>query len=437
MKEKRALYLLSFLIIFSPLPLGSVLCWSRYLLLFLVALTAYLLYPQELELPQYPEIYYSKYLFIGFSIFLFFQLFPLPSFLLKLLSPNTSALLKIVGLKPAFHPISVIPVQTLIYVIGFFPYAFLFLALWRRKWHSKEIDLIFASFIASGLLQGIFAFLKYATKTQYFFLFFYQRPPSQFATGTLVNPDHFSAMMEMLLPLSIAYIILRSQEKGFFNYLNSPGLLAIVAPLFIFGTSLISGSRAGIISLIIGFLVVFELILYRQFHRKKRFLKGVFAVLVFSTLFVGGIITYRKFLHVEQRPEIWHTTMKIFKDFPIFGAGFGTYPSVAELYKTVDMGGVIITHAHNEYLETLADGGLLGTAFLLLPLLLLLYWNLKRWDRRRNPRVKILNAGLYAAIAAIGLHSFFDFPLRIPSNMLYAVIIFALSMALVEYGRRK
>ena len=61
----------------------------------------------------------------------------------------------------------------------------------------------------------------------------------------------------------------------------------------------------------------------------------------------------------DARFTVWNDTLVMIRDFPIFGAGFGTYQDLYPSYMTL-VTNSMYEHAHNDYLELLTDGGLVG-----------------------------------------------------------------------------
>ena len=57
------------------------------------------------------------------------------------------------------------------------------------------------------------------------------------------------------------------------------------------------------------------------------------------------------------RLAIWSRALPLVRDFPLWGSGYGTYQCVDVLHLGFDAG-MIVDHAHNDYLEALVEGGL-------------------------------------------------------------------------------
>jgi O-antigen ligase len=94
-----------------------------------------------------------------------------------------------------------------------------------------------------------------------------------------------------------------------------------------------------------------------------------------------------------------------------------------------------VTHAHNDYLENLADTGLLGFAVLSLLLLLLTFSLLRMWNARRHPEIKPVVLGVLVALFSAAFHSLFDFSLRIPANAFLLIMLLALGLKVVTHKR--
>ena len=86
-----------------------------------------------------------------------------------------------------------------------------------------------------------------------------------------------------------------------------------------------------------------------------------------------------------------------------------------------------MNHSHDDYVELLADagivGGLLGAWFLVL-----LFWRgAKSLKESRSPLDLALHIGALAACVGLLVHSFSDFNLHIPANALIFLLLAALA----------
>jgi O-antigen ligase len=126
----------------------------------------------------------------------------------------------------------------------------------------------------------------------------------------------------------------------------------------------------------------------------------------------------------QHRPATWWNTVKMIRAHPLTGAGLGAYPTVYPHYDD-STGYFLVDAAHNDYLQVLADmgliGGLLGVIFLVLLLKLI-------GDALSSPEPLERAVGLGCTVGCIGIlaHSLVDFNLQITANALIFLILVAL-----------
>jgi O-antigen ligase len=118
----------------------------------------------------------------------------------------------------------------------------------------------------------------------------------------------------------------------------------------------------------------------------------------------------------------------IFLDHPIIGCGTGALVDVFPAYETA-YDGKLVDHVHNDYLETLAETGLVGGLCGALFLGLLYRQAVKSFLAEQGHFSRALHAGAIAAVSGILLHSLVDFNLQIPANMLLFLVQAALATA--------
>jgi O-antigen ligase len=442
------------LILLSPLPFGCVgRVFSPLFYIFILVLS-FIALGQCGDPLQFLAKKKIRFLFIAFLGFLGLQLLPLPPFLLKLLSPTTADhISQLTGQLTGFHPISTVPFETLMFGFRFLVFALFFLALVQVKFKKKEIISILKILILSSVFQVILGLLKYLHGNKYFFLFFQElkenNPLGRFLTGTLVNANHFAFYLGMVLPLFLALLFLKLQflesgkslrEKIIAAVDKNKLLLLYAAVPVLLGTGIIlSGSRAGIITMILCFLIFGQLAVYlKQGKSIRRKLAWFFLVITAAALFIGVQTTVKKFLSTSFESSgrflRWPATLAMTRDFPVFGAGFGTYRYSYFLYDP-DEGGKWSTHAHNDYLETLAEGGIIGSILFFLLIGMVIYSIIRMWWARGHPEIKVLGIGIITSLFTVVFHSFFDFSLRIPANVFIFVLVLALGIKLVTYKR--
>jgi O-antigen ligase len=263
--------------------------------------------------------------------------------------------------------------------------------------------------------------------------------------GPYVNRNHFAGFVELTLPIALAMLVFRGIQRDVYPLV---GLLAIVPA----GALILSGSRGGIVSFAFEIAVLWLLARTRTSPDRPRFV-GI-AIVVFAAMalivWLGAAKALERFasLHIgevtmSRRVSMIRGAAHIFLDHPIDGAGLGALVAVYPRYETL-YDGKLVDHVHNDYIEMLAEtgllGGICGLAFL---------WILFRQARtcyaaEQGHFSRALHAGAMAGLCGILLHTFVDFNLHIPSNSLLFLVMAHLATtppvateAVVERRRRR
>ena len=163
-----------------------------------------------------------------------------------------------------------------------------------------------------------------------------------------------------------------------------------------------------------------------KFPRRLAYVAGgsaFFLLVVGLTLFLGGIDPLLRSTGVEPgagdftsgRLQFWQTGLKVFAEHPLIGAGLDAFGTSYSKFDPSN-GLFRVEQAHNDYLQILADAGILGFACVALFIFLLFrkalgVIRLSQDGFRRGAAI-----GALAGCFGILVHSFFDFPLRTPAN---------------------
>jgi O-antigen ligase len=248
------------------------------------------------------------------------------------------------------------------------------------------------------------------------------------AFGPYVNRDDFAGLVELIAPLGLALLFFRAVRREHMTLV----LLFTIVPI---GAAILSASRGGIIG------IVFEIILLAILSRVrqiggKQLLAITGLVLIAGTFIVwlGVSEAIQKFeqlspseLSSDSRIAMYRDTWHIFADRPWAGTGLGTLQVMFPHYASFYNSGASVDHAHNDYLELLADTGLVG-GLCGLSFIGMLFWkgltNLRAAERRTT---KAVFAGSLAACSGLLVHSLVDFNLHIPANALIFLVLAAIA----------
>jgi O-antigen ligase len=128
--------------------------------------------------------------------------------------------------------------------------------------------------------------------------------------------------------------------------------------------------------------------------------------------------TAEDFVAPGGRAVVWGNTLAMAAAHPVSGTGFGTFAVAYPLYRSPEVR-LFYAHAHNDVLQALAEGGIVGLPLWIAVLAPILYVALRCVAGAKGP----LAVGLAAGLTAIVLHSLVDFNLHIPADAATAVAL--------------
>jgi hypothetical protein len=248
----------------------------------------------------------------------------------------------------------------------------------------------------------------------------------------------------MILPLGLAYVLagrFTATTKVFIGY----------AALAIFTGIGVSVSRAGWAATGLSLLVFFGLLL-RQ--RGRRLAAVIFAVLLLGTFtfFVKNLAVLQHRIDVVnnetklqlERLELWRPAYHMWRDHLWWGVGPAQFDHRFRIYRPDDIQ-MRPLYAHNDYLNTLADWGVVGAAIVGATVLLLAWGVIRSWkyvQRSGDLAAKRSNRSAFVLGAAAGLiallaHSMVDFNMHIPANAIVAVTLMALVTAHLRFATER
>lgn len=331
------------------------------------------------------------------------------------------------------HSTRLVIVQ-LITLLVYFAAVLVFIDTPRRLRVIVRTVIVFGFFLAVfGLTQSVTSPTK---------VYWFRELTQSTAFGPFINRHHFAGYMELTVafPLGLLFAGAVDKEKRL--------LYLFVAMLM--GIALImTASRGGVISLVmeVMFLVVISGFRRKETHRHRRSRKrsiwgsalgrtglavGLLVVLFLGVLFLGGDMSLSRLIDsvttddpTTGRVHFWSVTMDMIKTYPILGTGLGAFSVIYTRFDTRN-GVFRLEQAHNDYLQVLSDGGVIGAIIALAFVFLLFRAALRRMETKDEFRRGVAMASLAGCFGVL-VHSFFDFTLHTTSNALLFVVLAALA----------
>ncbi len=374
-------------------------------------------------------------------VYAMFQALPLPLWAVRIVSPARARLVDALSpleLKPSWAPLSVTPSATVYHCLVLAACAIVFLVVYdiggrfrARPW-AVVVPLVI---LAAG--EAVLGLVQVSQN----------RDPEVVAAGTYLIRNHYAGFLEMILPFAALQplaILSRSRAQGRGGTTPlSPVLQACMgfgcAALILLGI-LSSLSRMGVLATLASMVFVALVALGRG--RSWRQLWPVFAtvmaVVTLALLLLPSEKLLGRFAEIDREGRVaaWRETRDLIMAYPLLGCGLGGYESAFVKYKAshalLDQ-----DYAHNDYLQYLAELGLVGFAIGALPLVVILARLRSGWIQQSRPDAAWLCIACAGSTLAIGLHSFVDFNLYVPANMLVLAWILGLAACNGALGLRR
>lgn len=258
------------------------------------------------------------------------------------------------------------------------------------------------------------------------------------ASGFFICPNHLAGFMEFIAIMSWSMVFWSRRQLWLKIVGGYTGAAAIAAILM-------TGSRGGYLSLFVGlcvFATLSLLALYRSSNEKFNvalcgtILLGALAMVVIVGFVSQDVALRFRTVDIQgstfTRWHLWEAAAQQFQQAPLVGTGAGTYLYYGRQFRNPEVQGDP-GHVHNDYLELLAEYGLVGGVLFLAMVAVhvwtggrVLFWFVTtRGSRLRRLRsdALALNIGGLSVLASIATHSLIDFNMHIPANALVAAFI--------------
>lgn len=335
--------------------------------------------------------------------------------------------------------------------------------LLRYTTDEKKFKALVYIVMGTALAAAVFGIARQTMQHQLGFGLPYLRPGVGYAQ--FINKNHFAFLAEMGIGLTLGVIVWRGLPRE--RLLIVVGAIVILA-----GAVVLANSRGGMLAVFsqIVFAGLLRLLVSpvkrhsREESRLNELTKslrasllvrvGLIVLLVVTialgTIWIGGAPLSASLEAVPtevgapsdksrwavRRWDIWPATLKMIKDHPIAGVGFGGFWMAITRYHNAS-GEMVPQEAHNDYLEFLASGGLI--ALLIGAWFLYLYVQTLRARLRENSSrfVRAARCGALVGISGVAVHSVVDFGLHVPANAAVLVALLVISTSDLLRSKRR
>lgn len=269
--------------------------------------------------------------------------------------------------------------------------------------------------------------------------------------GPFVNQHHFATFMQMTGGLALGLLFGKKASK-------ERRILLATAVIVMGVATVLTSSRGGLLGFVavVAFVTVLNFLSGRWAGagRPTSDLNGgtqrkvavaaagiALIIIIFGTvLLIGGNESLMRGIGAAKadadlssgRSHFWPIAIHIFLEHPILGAGFEAFGVAFTKHDTMS-GQFRVEQAHNEYLQTLADAGIAGFICLAAFIYFLFRKGLgtivSSVGFRREAAI-----GSLAGCLGVLIHSFFDFPLRTPSNAFFFLLLCAVATVSISAG---
>jgi len=459
------------LIVWVPFPLGSnrpflrslVVCWVLALaMLWLFGWIAGTVRPA----PALRSSAVSLALLVGWLAVILVQILPMPADWLGMLSPASLHAYQDSALGAIMPRLSISierndSSQYLYLGVAYFSLIALVLAIVDDRHKLQGLCL---SIVLSGTIQAMVGILLHFSGAEYD-LFFKHISHADAVTGGFVNRNSFAAFMEICLGCGIGLMVAQFSEaplrsikqrlRWLINLLLSPKLVLRVLLIVMVLALILTRSRMGngaffAATLSVGLL---GLLLIRNSGRAITIF--LISMIAFDILVIGSWFGVEKVAQrieettvtrserqstgadeesLEERGIPASATLTAWKDFPVFGAGSGTFAYLYPYYRPAEPVG-FYEHAHNDYAEFLLEGGMLGFGFLVFLYVTTMAKAVRAMSKAGDQRRRGIALGCVFAMLSIAIHMLVDMPLQVPANAIVMCAVISLSLLVAHGGR--
>jgi O-antigen ligase len=394
--------------------------------------------------PERQAVFRRPILFFLVVVGLFaIQLVPLPPHIWGAVNGRDfyAATQQLTGLSSPWRPLNIAPDLGINAILSLLPVA---AALFLVRGLATDGQLwMLRAFAALGLAGAILGFIQMAQGVDSSLRFF-QIASLNSPVGFFANRNHHALWLDCTIIAVWAWALVEIDQRP---RALAPSVLALIATIVLIFAVVTTGSRAGMVLLLLVCVGVYFMIRKSGLNvvsldRRTRF--AVIGTTLAALIMIVTVVTispqvqsfrrlYSEDIAADARTQTLSTVLAMIPRYAPFGSGFGSFERVYRHVETVsNLDFTYLNHAHNDVYELLIEGGA-PTAILLV--IFLWWWGRtcwKIWVAKRSTRtVPSLARAASLITLAIMAASLPDYPIRTP----FIAVVFTICLGWMAIGR--
>jgi len=272
------------------------------------------------------------------------------------------------------------------------------------------------------------------------------------AFGPFVNRTHFAGLVIVVVPMALAFMLAskrgprrsrraRSWRDRLREWNSTEGDASRLIPFLIVvmgGAALVSGSRGGMVALIVALLAMTSGALAhgRSWNGRAAKLALATVLVILAGIWIGGEILHGAVERLAEevghpresgRLSLWGDALKLWRDAPVLGTGLATFGVAFPRFRTL-RAPFIFSHAESDWVGLFTDTGIVGLG-LALAVATVLGWELQR-RRAEASGEWARTLGLAGVVALLGtaIQGIGNFNLPVISNLVFLGLVLAVAL---------
>jgi O-antigen ligase len=384
-------------------------------------------------------------------------LVPMPFGWVEALNPEAAhmhALVRQLGITPSTVSLSVDPDAARISFHKTIAYVGVFFLIVNVANRRSRIATLTRVLVYAAVINAVYAVLMHLTGTDGDW-FGTPMVHSAQASGTYANRNHYAAFLYMALAMGVGLMIAgqsdrsadtwKKRMKHTIEWILSPKMVLRLSLCVLVIALTTTHSRMGNTAFFSSLIIagVLGIALSRRAARNTVWLLA--SLIAIDMFIVGSWFGVEKLAErieqttqqdVQDREEPARFTLPLIRDYPIFGAGPGSFYVAFPRYRPSSVV-YFFEYAHNDYAQFAAESGVVGLGLMALFVLTTLFIALKAQWQRRDPLMRGISFACIMGTIAVLIQAWVEFNLQIPANAVLFMVLLALGWISLYHDRRE